>query len=62
MGGLIWISKKQQIALFLLPGGNFLSNGPIVTCKGVKTVGNDVWMQTPSGWIAAVYQGKTYIK
>ncbi len=36
--------------------------GTRITCKGVKTVGNDVWMQTPSGWIAAVYQGKTYIK
>ncbi len=36
--------------------------GTRVTCTGVKTVGKDIWIQTPSGWIAAVYQGKTYIK
>lgn len=36
--------------------------GTKVTCKGIQTVGKDIWMLTPSGWIAAVYQGKTYIK
>lgn len=39
-----------------------LDKGTKVTCKEVKNVGNDIWMRTPSGWIAAVYQGKTYIK
>lgn len=38
-----------------------LDKGTRVTCKEVKTAGNDVWMRTPSGWIAAVYQGRKYI-
>ena len=36
--------------------------GTKVTCKSVKKVGNDVWINTPSGWIAAVYGGKVYVK
>ncbi len=39
-----------------------LDKGTKVTCKDIKKVGNDVWIRTPSGWIAAVYNGKTYIK
>lgn len=38
-----------------------LDKGTRITCKEVRTVGNDIWMRTPSGWIAAVYEGKTYI-
>lgn len=34
--------------------------GTRVTCKEVKALGNDVWIRTPSGWIAAVYGGKVY--
>ena len=33
-----------------------------VTCKEVKKVGDDIWIHTPSGWIAAVYNGKVYVK
>ena len=36
--------------------------GTVVTCKEVAHVGNDVWIRTPSGWVAAYYQGKIYIK
>lgn len=39
-----------------------LDKGTRVTCKEIKSVGNDIWMRTPSGWIAAFYNGKTYIK
>lgn len=39
-----------------------IDKGTKVTCKALKTVGNDIWMQIPSGWIAAYYQGKIYVK
>lgn len=39
-----------------------LKNGTKVTSKAVKKVGNDVWIQIPSGWIAGYYGGKIYIK
>lgn len=33
-----------------------------VTCKQIKKIGNDIWIQIPSGWIAGYYDGKIYIK
>lgn len=33
-----------------------------VTCQEVKAVGNDTWIRIPSGWIAAIYQGKVYVR
>lgn len=39
-----------------------LKAGTRVTCLEVKNVGNDVWIRIPSGWIAAKYNGKTYVK
>ena len=39
----------------------YLKEGTRVTCKAVKTVGADIWMQIPSGWVAAYYDGKAYI-
>lgn len=39
-----------------------IDKGTKVTCKAVKTVGNDIWMQISSGWIAAYYNGKIYVK
>ena len=39
----------------------YLRKGTRVTCKAVKTVGSDIWMQIPSGWVAAYYDGKLYI-
>lgn len=38
-----------------------LKKGTRVTCKGVKRIGDDVWIRTPSGWIAAYYGGKKYV-
>lgn len=43
-------------------GDGCLDKGTRVTCKEVKKVGGDAWIRTPSGWIAAVYKGKIYIK
>lgn len=43
-------------------GDGCLGKGTRVTCKEVKKVGNDTWIRTPSGWIAAVYNGKVYVK
>ncbi len=39
-----------------------LKKGTRVSCKATKTVGSDIWMQIPSGWIAAYYSGKVYVK
>lgn len=39
-----------------------LDKGTRVTCKEVKKAGNDTWIRTPSGWIAAVHSGKVYVK
>lgn len=38
-----------------------LKKGTRVTCMATKKVGNDIWMQIPSGWIDAKYGGKTYV-
>ena len=38
-----------------------LKKGTRVTCQAVRTVGEDVWIKIPSGWIAAYYDGKTYV-
>ena len=43
-------------------GDGCLDKGTRVTCKEVKKVGDDTWICTPSGWIAAVYNGKVYAK
>lgn len=39
-----------------------LDKGTRVTCNAVKTVGNDIWIQCPSGWIAAYYNNHIYVK
>ncbi len=39
-----------------------LKKGTRVTCMATKMIGNDIWMQIPSGWIAARYGGKTYVR
>ena len=39
-----------------------LKVGTRVTCLEVKNVGNDIWIRIPSGWVAAYYNGNTYIK
>ena len=39
-----------------------LMHGTRVTCLDIKLNGSDVWMQIPSGWCCAIYQGNTYIK
>ena len=36
--------------------------GTRFTAKQVQQVGKDVWIRTPSGWIAAYYNGKFYFK
>lgn len=38
-----------------------LKKGTRVTCQEVKTVGSDIWIRIPSGWIAAYYQGEKYV-
>lgn len=38
-----------------------LDVGTTVTCKEVKAVGSDIWIRTPSGWLAAYYGDKLYI-
>lgn len=43
-------------------GGAVLKKGTKVTAKAVKTVNGDTWLQIPSGWVAAYYDGEIYIK
>lgn len=43
-------------------GTGHLKKGTSVTCLETKTLGNDVWMRIPSGWLAAYYKGAYYIK
>ena len=38
-----------------------LKNGTRVTVKAVKTVGNQVWVQIPSGWICAQIGSTAYL-
>lgn len=38
-----------------------IDKGTRVTCLAYKEVGDDIWIQTPSDWMAAYYQGKVYI-
>ncbi len=40
-----------------------LKKGTTVTCKATTTDGaGNIWMQIPSGWIAAYYGGEFYVK
>lgn len=38
-----------------------LDKGTRVSCLEVSYDGEDIWIRTPSGWMAAYYQGKVYI-
>jgi len=38
-----------------------LDKGTRVTCLEISYDGEDIWIRTPSGWLAAYYQGKIYI-
>jgi len=42
-------------------GGHFVK-GTKVTCKDLQVVDGNIWMKTPSGWLAATYNGSEYIK
>ena len=39
-----------------------LKDGTRVTCQEIRQVVNDIWIRIPSGWIAAKYNGKIYVK
>lgn len=39
-----------------------LKKGVAVTCLEVKNVGSNIWIRIPSGWCAAYYNGKYYIR
>lgn len=39
-----------------------LKTGTRVTVQEIKSIGNDVWIKIPSGWIAGYYDEKTYVK
>lgn len=43
-------------------GDGALDKGTRVTCREVKIVSGNTWIKTPSGWLAAIYNGKVYIK
>lgn len=39
-----------------------LDKGTRITCQQVKKSGSNIWIKCPSGWIAAYYNKKTYVK
>lgn len=39
-----------------------LKKGTKVTVQQVKTIGNDIWLKIPSGWIAGYYDSELYVK
>ena len=39
-----------------------LKKGTKVTVQEKKTVGKDIWLKIPSGWIAGYYDGDKYVK
>lgn len=39
-----------------------LDKGTRITCQQVKKSGSNIWIKCPSGWIAAYYKGKQYVK
>lgn len=39
-----------------------LDKGTVVTCLEVKTIGANIWIRCPSGWIAAYHNGHLYVK
>lgn len=39
-----------------------LNKGTRVTCAGMKTIGSEVWVRIPSGWICAYNGKKQYLK
>lgn len=43
-------------------GDGALDAGTRVTCQKIAKVDDDIWIRCPSGWLAAVYGGKIYIK
>ena len=60
-------SKKKKSALTAdaqkhSTSSGVLKKGTRVTCKQVKIVGGNTWIKIPSGWIAAYYNGKVYLK
>lgn len=38
-----------------------LDAGTKVTCKEISQEGENIWIKTPSGWLAACYKGNIYI-
>lgn len=43
-------------------GEAILKKDTKVTCKGITTIGSDIWMEIPSGYVCAVQGGKVYIE
>lgn len=39
-----------------------LDKGTRITCQQIKKSGSNIWIKCPSGWIAAYYNKKTYVK
>ena len=43
-------------------GDGALDKGTVITCQEVRKIGDDIWIRCPSGWLAAYYNGKEYIR
>lgn len=62
-------NTKRKTKKELTPDGQRHANangallrGTKITCKGSKVVNGNVWVQIPSGWVAAYYGGEYFVK
>ena len=39
-----------------------LDKGTVITCKAVKKINDDIYVKSPSGWMAGYYKGNIYLK
>lgn len=39
-----------------------LDKGTVITCKAVKKINNDIYVKSPSGWVAGYHKGNIYLK
>lgn len=56
------ITSNAQINAYTDENGNsVLRKGTRVTCRSLENIGDDIWMQIPSGWVCAKKGNKIYI-
>ena len=60
--GLVGYKNLTSNAKKHATGSGALLNGTRVTCYAVQKIGNEIWMQIPSGWICAQTGNDIYVR